>query len=379
MNAPVEFSDSGAATTNERVLGWDLLRGLCAVAVAAYHYLYFTKLAQVHTWGSYGVFLFFVLSGASLAYTYAGRIQAGQFSFPEFLFVRFWRLAPLYVALMLMVVPTMAIWYGDLWRLIYTLLLNLTFLMGLYQPISLSLLTGGWSLGVEAVFYLLFPLLIWSFRSWRAALGVFALLLVLQVAWISATVGATVVPEQTWAYYNAPAFGAYFMGGCVIGVLQRKARDPAGLSWGTGVALIVAGFATMVAVNPAEAAQELLGWRAVLLGTLCFFMVAAAGRMSLPPLGARLARRLGDATYGMYLIHPVLYFYLVPGLGLHAFKSGTVAQRLGLTAALMCASFALALLSEYFFERPVRQWSRRVWARRAGLRLSAAHNRSSTP
>jgi exopolysaccharide production protein ExoZ len=352
----------------ERVLGWDFLRGLCAVAVAAYHYLYFTKLAELHTFGSYGVFMFFVLSGASLAYTYAGRIEAGRFSFPEFLFVRFWRLAPLYVAMMLMVVPTMAIWYGDAWRLGYTLALNATFLMGLYQPASHAILAGGWSLGVEAMYYLVFPLMMWTLRSWRLALGLFAVLLVIQVAWISATVGATVVPEQTWAYYNAPAFAAYFMGGCMIGVLQlrygqRVAQHWGAGAWRAGLALIAAGFALMVAVNPPHAAQELLGWRGFLLGGLCFVMVAVAGTLSLPQVWAHVAKRLGDATYGMYLIHPALYFYALPALGLDSLKTGSAGERLGLVVAMLCTAFALALFSEHFFERPVRQWSKRAWAR----------------
>ncbi|RYY87902.1 MAG: acyltransferase, partial [Comamonadaceae bacterium] len=48
----------------ERVLGWDLLRGLSAVAVATYHLLSWQQVAAIHAWGSYGVYLFFVLSGA---------------------------------------------------------------------------------------------------------------------------------------------------------------------------------------------------------------------------------------------------------------------------------------------------------------------------
>ena len=49
-----------------RVLGWDVLRGVCALAVASYHLLLWLDIAALHTFGSYGVYLFFVLSGASL-------------------------------------------------------------------------------------------------------------------------------------------------------------------------------------------------------------------------------------------------------------------------------------------------------------------------
>src|SRR4051794_32821994 len=53
-----------------RVLGWDLLRGLCALTVATYHMLLWLDIAELPALGTYGVYLFFVLSGASLAYNY---------------------------------------------------------------------------------------------------------------------------------------------------------------------------------------------------------------------------------------------------------------------------------------------------------------------
>ncbi len=47
---------AGALSSQERVFGWDLLRGLCALLVASYHLLYWTDLAQLHVFGSYGVY-----------------------------------------------------------------------------------------------------------------------------------------------------------------------------------------------------------------------------------------------------------------------------------------------------------------------------------
>lgn len=96
-------------TPLERVLGWDLLRGMCAIAVACYHLLLWQDVAALHTLGSYGVYLFFVLSGASLTYTYgdqlASRVTARKFSFSRFLWVRYLRLAPLYLVRMAVVLP----------------------------------------------------------------------------------------------------------------------------------------------------------------------------------------------------------------------------------------------------------------------------------
>src|SRR4051795_12448261 len=95
-----------------RVLGWDVLRGFSAFAVALYHLLYWQGVVSVHTLGSYGVYLFFVLSGASLTYTYAGRLERKELSYLRFLWVRYIRLAPLFVVL-IPLVPWKVIGEGD--------------------------------------------------------------------------------------------------------------------------------------------------------------------------------------------------------------------------------------------------------------------------
>jgi peptidoglycan/LPS O-acetylase OafA/YrhL len=159
--------------SGERVLGWDLLRGLCAVAVASYHLLSWQDVATLHAWGSYGVYLFFILSGASLAYTYAPRLQAGTFRFGSFLGVRWMRLAPLYLLLMLLVVPWKAQRVGWGLELLQQVLLNATFLYGFTDPATSALLVGGWSLGIEAIFYLLFPLLLVAALRPRVGLALF--------------------------------------------------------------------------------------------------------------------------------------------------------------------------------------------------------------
>ena len=88
-----------------RVLGWDLLRGLCALAVGVYHLSMWLEVGHFYAFGSYGVYIFFVLSGASLMYTYGGHLEERSFKFKKFLLFRYFRLAPLYILLMLLVLP----------------------------------------------------------------------------------------------------------------------------------------------------------------------------------------------------------------------------------------------------------------------------------
>ena len=343
----------------ERVLGWDLLRGMCAFAVASYHLMYWQDIAAIHTLGSYGVYLFFVLSGASLAYNYADKFESGQFSFFSFLRVRYLRLAPLYLALMLVALPWKIVKGGPTFDLASTYLLNATFLFGFFNPSINASLVGGWSLGIEAIFYLAFPCLMLTFRSARLAAGTLILLLAIQIGWIAVTLGQSGGEIQNFkAYFQAPAFVTYFMGGCVLGVAKRKGLLEAFNFKSMGLAVLFAGFAFMVLVNPAAAFDEILGWRGFILGTICLAMVYAASRMSVSGGLAKLAAYFGDATYGLYLLHPVLFFGLVqiilPHAGITNPSEWALYARLIFGCSVIGLAFWLALLSERYFEKPVR-------------------------
>lgn len=350
----------------ERVLGWDLLRGLCALAVGVYHLLMWQEVTHLHTFGSYGVYLFFILSGASLTYTYAGQLEQRRFRFGRFLWVRYVRLAPLYVALMLLMLPWKLLKEGATGALAGKLVLNASFLFGFHDPAANAVLIGGWSLGIEAIYYLLFPLLAWAALKGRAGWALFAALLLLQAAWIQATVGSPGgYAANAVAYHQAPAFAAYFMGGCLLGQLRRAGNAPqASAAW--LLAAMLGGFVLLLALNPAAAGDELLGWRGVACAALCFALAWLSGGLRLRDRHAAVAAHLGDATYGLYLMHPVIFFGLAwvvfPRLGLAAPASWSLPAQAGLAVFVLAAAFGLALLSERYFEHPLRERSKRRMA-----------------
>ena len=154
------WAPSSAPAHRERVSGWDLLRGLCALAVMAYHLLGWQDIVHLSPLGTYGVYLFFTLSGASLGYAYPASAVATPGAVARFLAVRWFRLAPLYIlacgVFLAMLAARLGHW-ADLLPL--RLALNATFAFGLSDPSVWALAVGGWSLGVEFVFYLLFPFL----------------------------------------------------------------------------------------------------------------------------------------------------------------------------------------------------------------------------
>lgn len=358
------MTERAISSDNGRVLGWDLLRGFCAFAVLAYHLLIWQGVAEVHTLGTYGVYIFFVLSGASLAYAYGGKMDEKRFSMRDFLLTRYARLAPLYLALMLVVLPWKLAQGGPTLELLIRTLANAAFVFGLYNPASHSMLVGGWSLGIEALFYLAFPLVVLAARS-RWALSMLALSVLAQLAWIALVFsspggyGGNLV-----LYHQFPAFFAYFVGGVFLG-LARRTNDVRHIPAGLGVCLVGAAFAVFVLLNPPEAGDQLTGARGLLLFSLCFLLVWFSGAMAIKSAPARRAAgMLGDATYGLYLIHPVLFFGLtfavLPRLGVSPPVNWTLGSQMLLLLATAIGSFTLALLSERFFERPIRAKARRL-------------------
>ena len=363
------MTPAAASAARERVLGWDLLRGLCALMVALYHLSYWQDLAALHALGSYGVYLFFVLSGASLAYNYSGRMRR-RGDYAAFLLTRWLRLAPLYLVLCLVFVVFLTIRNGA-WvdQLPLRLLLNMSFAFGAHDPAIWALLIGGWSLGIEFIYYLAFPAVLATLSRVALWVALAAALCLLQWAWIYQTAGSDAgYAASAVAYHQVPAFMAYFFGGCVIGH-WRHLRDMR-LPQSAGVLAWLLTPALLIALNPAVQGDELLGARGALLFCTCFVVVWISGHAVMAQRLAPVARWLGDITYGCYLLHPLFFFglawFVLPRFGVADIAQTPAAFRLALLAAVLALSCVTAAASERWFEAPLRRWGKRTLWRRPG-------------
>jgi peptidoglycan/LPS O-acetylase OafA/YrhL len=342
--------------------------------VAAYHLLSWQDVVHWHTLGLYGVYLFFVLSGASLGYRYWAQAQTGRLLWVPFLATRYVRLAPLYVLLCVSRPwshgnPT------DTWAVASDWLLNITFQFGWWNPVMHTLLIGGWSLGIEVVLYLFFPALLWIRKQGFIYPLALAALFVLQLGWIQATVGAPGgMAAHGVLYHHVPAFAAYFAAGVMWGVAtaNRAARAdhstpnplwglPMRPAAGRAAALLAVGCGWLVLglANPGEQGDALLGWRGWVLPLVCVAMVMAAGCWA--PAHRAQQRWIAwssDATYGLYLIHPIVFFDLkgvvLPRVLEWRADLGPTLPAIGFALVVIALSVALALLSEYGLERPLR-------------------------
>ncbi len=348
----------------DRVAGWDLLRGLCALAVMAYHLLGWTDLAHLSAFGTYGVYLFFTLSGASLGFAYPAASVASPRAVATFLATRWFRLGPLYVLACLVFLAMLAAHLGA-WadRLPLRLALNASFAFGLWDPAVWALAVGGWSLGIEFVFYLLFPALAWAAGAPRGRWGVLALCVGVQAAWVASTVGRHGLEQAGVAYHQVPAFLAYFFTGCLIGQDRRGRSGHAGWPIGAAIGAWVTLGALLALASGPVAGGELAGAWGVALPAACVAAVWASGRTRVQGRAAVLAASLGDLTYGTYLLHPLVFFGLAwfawPGVE----EASSTATRIAFAAGVAVSTLTCAALGFRWIETPARQLGRQLLRR----------------
>jgi peptidoglycan/LPS O-acetylase OafA/YrhL len=334
-------------TAPVRVVGLDLLRGACAVLVLLYHVTLWKGLGEHHTWGLFGVYIFFALSGASLTIAYRDKFDAG-YPLTAFILLRFARLMPLFLLVSIVMLahkvhaegPTSQAWWEGL--------LSTSLLFGLGNPGVNSMVLGGWSLGIEFVFYLAFPVLMaFAFSRSRWILG--AVLFALQVAFIELTLTRTPDFRSAWASYIQPqAFVAYFFAGCLIGrFVLLGGSMPLWLRF----ALIAVCAPAIVSLSGETATATLTGPRGVVLALMSIALVFAASQFRpTGPWTHKVCNWFGDISYGTYLLHP-LAFIAVSKLLPNASAAVTVA------IVLFIATFSAWGL-EHYFERPLRNRAR---------------------
>ena len=136
-------------------------RFLAAAIVVIFHYgRDATGLPGALTSGPEMVTFFFVLSGFVMGIAYLKK----DISIRGYLWARVSRIMPVYLLALLMVVISYVILNKEINFI--SLLLNLTLMQSWVSPHPLSLNGPGWSLSVEAFFYISFPFILYSIKKY---------------------------------------------------------------------------------------------------------------------------------------------------------------------------------------------------------------------
>lgn len=332
-----------------RLHSLDLLRGICAVGVAAYHFSLWSEIplasqlrGVLGMFGTYGVSVFFVLSGYSLAYGYAEKFSENIHAenLLDYFKRRFARLAPLFATVVLLSIVGKLFLTGksiDPFAAIGSLLL----LFGVVNPAATPVI-GGWSIGIEVVFYLMFPLLVLIKGSARLVVPTAILI----SAWLSRDLQAYASLEQGWNLYVQPAnHWIFFSVGVYIHLLDTGIRRIP--TWAlAGLVAVVVVVMAITAIGASEL-ELVTGWRRLVLvfAALALVAVLAAWQFEWEAM-KRISHVFGGLSYPLYLLHPLVFF--------------AARNRVNTSAPLWCglllaSTFAMAIAVDRWIDTPIQR------------------------
>ena len=303
--------------------------------------------------GFVGVDVFFVISGFLITgFVVRARQQGGVLDLTDFYARRVRRLLPAgWLVLIAAAAVSLALPPGDRHPSFLSAALsaagyvsNLHFINAQFDyfdaEVGRNPLLHTWSLGVEAQFYLLWPLLLgWVAKPGKRLWIAIAVVLALSLA---ASILLTPVNPAA-AYFGLPTRAWQFAAGGLL------AAAPQVIPPRLGHILGAAGLAVIVATAALLSRQTLFpGWAAIwpVIGACAVISGARGGGPINRLLGSPPFQAIGKVSYGWYLWHwPMLIFaaVLAPGLGL------------GGRAAVALAALGVAALSYRFVETPIRR------------------------
>jgi peptidoglycan/LPS O-acetylase OafA/YrhL len=369
------------------------VRFLAALHVMAFHYAPRESApAWLHRFlecGPSSVTLFFILSGFILAYSYLGAQETVRVEPRAFWAARFARVYPVYVLGLVLMTPPLVDFLARaaggltqevLWKLSSTGAAVFTLTQAWAPPMACVWNCPGWSLSVEAFFYLLFPLLcmpvvrarqrgLWAAAAAMVGVAVIASVLWLLVEqWIAGS-SAPLLGPDTWrqvAAYNPLLRLPQFLLGVVLGRLfAQRVSDGRGIGPAAPVQAVVAAVACL-AIFVAPWSGSALAFKELALMppfALLIWGLADGGGPLAWVLEHPWAVRLGEASYALYILHSPMGFYvrlldhrLGPGLATSSPRS--------FFAVYVALSILVSLAVFFWLEEPARRWLRTRLSRR---------------
>jgi peptidoglycan/LPS O-acetylase OafA/YrhL len=354
---------------NQRVAPLDALRGLAATYVVVMHVAAMhepdltvpTALSPFVYFGGTGVVLFFVMSAFSLHLTWPGHAASGR-ALTSFWVSRLMRIAPLYLCLLAIMVMRDALRPDPRYPLA-EVAATASMLFGLSPEWQHGIVMGGWTIGVEVLFYLLFPLVIACVRNLRGAIVFTAVAL---LGWLMlASDPPTAIAHLVGRIGLLTQLPLFALGGLCFHAWRHLASCPEPLKPLVGKVFMgagLAGLALMAYSPPAVPGMPDAGW---LMSGLAYGLLLVGVLFWSPGWFVNRATRfLGTISYSLYLLHPLVVprlYAMLARLDTQAWPPGA-AYLASLVGTLMLA-IPLAYLAYRFIERPAIELGRHWLAR----------------
>lgn len=331
----------------------DWLRGLMALTIMTYHLvswqLFHPKAGNIlGNFGIYGVSIFFVLSGLSMALAYHHFIKDIK-SYISFFIRRIFRIWPLlWLAIILISIESFRLYAElDSWKIF----LNLTTLFGFISPTE-YINIGAWSIGNEIVYYSLTPLLIVLY-NYKKILGntivFFSIIIGLYFSFY--LLHSDVNLSKQWGKYINP-FNNLFLYFCGIALYYNfKDIDLKNYNYVfIIISLIIFIYYPVYGdqITIVTGANRIVFSTASILLTLGFYKL----NYKKTNIFTFLFANLGETTYGIYLLHPLVYYYII--------LAKITSNPLFIITSTIILTLIVAKLAYIFYEKPLIKIGKRV-------------------
>lgn len=305
------------AISNERINQLDYLRGLLAFAIMIYHYLSFGNdiglinfkydaqmfIARI---GVYGVSIFYILSGLTLHLVYEKWNFYNKKVIGAFFVRRFFRIFPLFVFLTTLSFILSRNYSYENFIKFFT---NITGLFSIFAW-DKYFITGGWSIGNEIFFYLLFPLFMLILKFNKPYLYLIYIASFLLYCFFCYMVLPTVDSNYSWSYYVNPLNQLFlFISGIFIGFLKDTRLSL--LYQYTFLIIILLSF--ILYPSSSDWISIVSGNNRIVLTLLSLGLVVIFYKLqfSKSNIIGKLLEFLGKISYSVYLLHPFVYHFIL--------------------------------------------------------------------
>jgi peptidoglycan/LPS O-acetylase OafA/YrhL len=312
-----------------------------------------------------GVPLFYTLSGFVLAFGYLDKLN-DRTQVLKFYLRRFFRIAPLFYCMLFVWMVASRIKWGGFPATYHDLVLNASLLFGLVPGKHESIVWAGWSIGVEVLFYLLFPVVAVLVRSLRS--GVLALALAILVSSSFFTV-ASGLEIGSYAYMNIITHLPNFLCGVLAFLIWRHIGFRRS-AWLGSLLLTVSLFGVLAVIYVPETYRALMLAPGVRLdlyvwGLLFMGLILSLCMFPNPVVVNRFSVGIGRDSFSLYLWHPLIIVMLVDVYARIGARLGG-----GLSSFVACAlvTFAAIRLVSYYSFRLIETPGMNL-----GKRLTNAH------
>ncbi|RKT46976.1 acyltransferase family protein [Thiocapsa rosea] len=330
----------------------DGLRALAIVPVVLFH-------ADIPGFGGgfVGVDVFFVISGYLITSIIARELQTGRFSLARFYERRVRRILPALFAVLLAsaLAAALILYPGEARGFARSLIAATLFVSSIFfhresgyfdQEAELKPLLHTWSLSVEEIFYILYPVLLWLIwsRGQRTRIALVGGIAALSFA--ASAIALRLDPASSAAFF-LPHLRAWEL---LIGALVALA--PLRLPRGRLASDLISVLGLVLIAWPVHAYSQdtVFPGLAALSPCLGAALLIVAGQRRTSLVGRGLSWRpivlIGLISYSLYLWHWPIFVFARHQMGPDL--------SLGVSLLLVSASLILAILSWRFIERPFR-------------------------